>query len=159
MKIDKVHRALFINDEKTLIMVNYTDENGGEQEDVTQILPGNEFFEDLLKQRSLEQIEEDSIEDARATIENAKLWDEFLVWKERGGEVLSMKSVQEVPMPVDKFLDSTDPEDLFKVKLKIFENDIIKKSKDRKTRSMIRKAKTPLEAFMAAALIYNENQT
>ena len=40
-------------------------------------------------------------------------------------------------------------EELFKMKLKMFENEVVKSSKKRKAKTEIRKAETPLEALKA----------
>ena len=46
---------------------------------------------------------------------------------------------------------------LFNFKLHLFEQDVIKKSKDEKAKSNIRKAKTPLSAFKEFIKIWEES--
>ena len=43
---------------------------------------------------------------------------------------------------------------LFKMKLKMFEQDVVKNSKKRKAKTEIRKAETPVEAIKAYALFF-----
>ena len=45
--------------------------------------------------------------------------------------------------------DKSKKEDLFKLKLKIFERDEVKDSDDRATKAEIRKSKTPLDVLVA----------
>ena len=50
--------------------------------------------------------------------------------------------------------DTAQKEELFKLKLRMFENDVVKSSKKRKAKTEIRKAETPIQALKAFASFF-----
>ena len=117
----------------------------------------DEQFQDLLKEVSYEELERRTIENNEAVREEFRIaFDNYA--KENGlynyaenpireGEIVK-SNVDELIFDFDES-DKSKKEDLFKLKLKIFERDEVKYSEDRATKAEIRKSKTPLEAFVA----------
>ena len=50
--------------------------------------------------------------------------------------------------------DTEQKEELFKLKLKMFENEVVKSSRKRKAKTEIRKAETPIQALKAYASFF-----
>ena len=156
-KIDKLLSAIFSDTSQTSIIVKYVDEENNERQQVTQILPGNEFYEALMDRTSLDKIEKQSKD------ENARLVHEYQLYTEWRNNRQNTSYIPPTLEPVfdtghidilDIITDSTSSEKLFKLKLVIFETDFIQNCTNRKLKATIRKAKTGLEVIMAASEIY-----
>ena len=142
--------AHFIDEEATAIRVSSNNEDGEILQDVVQVDPQSPMYQDLMKLTTLEKIDEDTIEDTKQRIEE---WKQFEAFRESltGDPEPAPILVDDTAWGLDNLLDTVTTnftkEDLFTLKLQIFESEVVKNSKDREMRSLIRKASTPLEAL------------
>ena len=148
--------ALFIDEAATAVRISHYNKDVGEEgreliQDVVQVDPESPMYQDLLKLTTLEEIDEDTIEHTKNSINE---WKQFEAFQKSFNEEPTIQppiEIDESDWKLDKLLDTVTinftKEDLFALKLQVFESDIVKNSKDRETRSLIRKAKTPLEVL------------
>ena len=142
--------AHFIDEEATAIRVSSNNEDGEILQDVVQVDPQSPMYQDLMKLTTLEKIDEDTIEDTKQRVEE---WKQFEAFRESltGDPEPAPILVDDTAWGLDNLLDTVTTnftkEDLFTLKLQIFESEVVKNSKDREMRSLIRKASTPLEAL------------
>ena len=121
---------------------------------------GNALWENLLKETTLEQILRNTFDYNKGEEEAFKA----MVKEMYPPEVIIETEIHERMVEVEnKYFDfekllnnELDKEELFKLKIFIFENEIIKKSNDRKLKTNIRKSQNPLEVI---SLFYNTIQT
>lgn len=142
--------AHFIDEEATAIRISSNNEDGEILQDVVQVDPQSPMYQDLMKLTTLEKIDEDTIEDTKLRVEE---WKHYEAFRESltGDPTPAPILVDDTAWGLDNLLDTVTTnftkEDLFTLKLQIFESEVVKNSKDRETRSLIRKAKTPLEVL------------
>ena len=148
--------ALFIDEAATAVRIAHYNQDLGHPDreliqDVVQVDPESPMFQDLMKLTTLEEIDEDTIEHTKNSINE---WKQFEAFQKSMTEEPSIEvpiEVDESDWRLDKLLDTVTTnftkEDLFALKLQVFETEVVKNSKDRETRSLIRKAKTPLEVL------------
>ena len=113
-------------------------------------------FKDLIKEYPVTKI-------ADTTISRNK---EAYRQLDRVVEAKLKQKVEDKPMQnfdsVMEFVINYDPkkqaEQLFSLKLKIFEKDVIKDSNDNDTKTVIRQAKTPLDVLLAYREILEKNR-
>lgn len=149
--------ALFIDEAATAVRISHYNKDVGEEgreliQDVVQVDPESPMFQDLMKLTTLEEIDEDTIEHTKNRINE---WQQFEAFQKSLSEEPTIQppiEIDESDWRLDNILDTltTDftKEDLFALKLQVFESDVVKNSKDRETRSLIRKAKTPLDVLV-----------
>ncbi len=142
--------AHFIDEEATAIRVSSNNEDGEILQDVVQVDPQSPMYQDLMKLTTLEKIDEDTIEDTKLRVEE---WKHYEAFRESltGDPTPAPILVDDTAWGLDNLLDTVTTnftkEDLFTLKLQIFESELVKNSKDRDLRSLIRKASTPLEVL------------
>jgi len=117
----------------------------------------DEQFKDLLKEVSYEELERRTLENNEGVRQEFRIaFDNYA--KENGLYNYAENPIREteiVKSNVDEMIfdfdesDKSKKEDLFKLKLKIFERDEVKDSDDRATKAEIRKSKTPLDVLVA----------
>ena len=123
-------------------------------------------FQDLLKEVSYEDLERRTLENNEAVRNDFRFaFDNYA--KENGlynyAENPITKS-EVITSNIDKMIfdydgsSKEDKEDLFKLKLKVFELSIVKDSEDRKLKSGIRKADNPLDVFYYYKLILDNTK-
>ena len=143
--------AHFIDEEATAIRISSNNEDGEILQDVVQVDPQSPMYQDLMKLTTLEKIDEDTIEDTKLRVEEWKHYEAFRESLTGDPTPAPILFVDDTAWGLDNLLDTVTTnftkEDLFTLKLQIFESEVVKNSKDRETRSLIRKAKTPLEVL------------
>ena len=154
-KIDKLLSAIFSDISQTSIIVKYADEENNERQQVTQILPGNVFYEALMEKISLEEIEVQTIVENNKLAEQHRLFLEFIEKKNNTAPKKPKKMSSNNIDIMKIFKNNVSSEQLFRLKLLIFESEFVQNSTDRKLKGVIRKAKTPVEALLGAVQIYN----
>ena len=148
--------ALFIDEAATAVRISHYNKDVGEEDreliqDVVQVDPQSPMYQDLMKLTTLEEIDEDTIEHTKNRIDEWKQFEAFQksLTEEPSIEVEVPIKIDESDWKLDNLLDTVTTnftkEDLFALKLQVFETEVVKNSKDRETRSLIRKAKTPLK--------------
>lgn len=149
--------ALFIDEAATAVRIAHYNKDVGEEDreliqDVVQVDPESPMYQDLMKLTTLEEIDEDTIEHTKNRINEWKQFEAFQKSLTEEPSIPPPIEVDESDWKLDKLLDTVTTnftkEDLFALKLQVFESDIVKNSKDRETRSLIRKAKTPLDVLV-----------
>ena len=121
---------------------------------------GDGQWENLLKLTTLEEILRNTFDFNKAEEEAFKA----MVKEMYPPEVIREVEVHERTVEIEKkwfdfekFLNNElSAEDLFKLKILIFENEIIKKSNNRSLKTKIRKSKNPIEII---SLFHNATQT
>ena len=109
-------------------------------------------FKALLKEWSYESLDECTRK--KHEEHRQKFRDAFHNYAERHNLYGMGKSEEEQQGNLDLMFefdpeDTQDKEALFKLKLKIFDQDVVKKSRKKKAKTDIRKAETPIEAIVA----------
>ena len=146
--------SYFINEERTVCIVEWQSPSGELFEDAVQVTEDNALWQELL---AIEGVNEDVIHentykrnivnkeayeaDIKAIAKNEGLWGEFIE-----NEEFALLKVSQLILLDD---DEINNESLFKLKLKLFENKIVAESKDRTAKANIRKAKNYFEVFTA----------
>ena len=168
--------ARFMNNDRTTIVAEWSDNQNPEIIRETYI-SANETdvqYEKLLKLIDLDLIHENTVNFYK------KANKEILAYMNRVqkisnspllnannivelGENISVKSMSDIfrflpNMFFTEFDSEKYSEALFTFKLSVFELDFMKKSKNRKVKSEIRKAKTPIEILNGVMKVYNEIQ-
>ena len=154
--------ATFSNTAKSVVSVLWVDSETKEiSEEVIEVKKDDISWNHLLKYITIEEINENTVK------KNNEERDQFInMVKEIGkkeGLIFKKKSSDEVvSMPIKDILSTTvaetkeDKENLFNIKLKIFEHPAVKDCNDRSLKSKIRKAQSPIEALaLASGLILN----
>lgn len=121
---------------------------------------GDGQWEDLLKVTTLEQILRNTFDFNKNEEEAFKA----MVKEMYPPEVIKEVEVHERTVEIEKrwfdfeklLNNELSDEDLFKLKILIFENEVIKKSNDRSLKTKIRKSKNPVEII---SLFHNAIQT
>jgi hypothetical protein len=142
--------AHFIDEEATAIRISSNNEDGEILQDVVQVDPQSPMYQDLMKLTTLEKIDEDTIEDTKQRIEEWKQYEAFresLTADPAPTPIIVDESDWRLDTLLDTLTTNFTKEDLFALKLKVFETEIVTNSKDREIRSSIRKAKTPLDVL------------
>ena len=142
--------AIFIDEEATGIRITFQNDEGTTLQEVCTVDPSIPMYQDLMKLTNLEEIDEDTIEHTKNRIEE---WKQFEAFKENfNAPPQPVIQIDDAVWNLDSLLDTITTnftkEDLFTLKLKIFETEAVKNSKDRETRSLIRRAETPLDALV-----------
>ena len=142
--------AIFIDEEATSVRITFQNDEKETVQEVCTVDPSIPMFQDLMKLTTLEEIDEDTIEHTKNRIEE---WKQFEAFRDSltGDPAPAPIIVDDTAWGLDNLLDTITTnftkEDLFTLKLQIFESEVVKNSKDRETRSLIRKASTPLEVL------------
>lgn len=151
----KIIEAYYANADNTAIEIIYQ-EGKRAINHYLAVDTGHPDFQDLVEEYPLSKI-------ADATVaRNKQVYRQL----DRIVEAKVKQKVEDKPMQnfdsVMEFIIDYDPkkqaEDLFSLKLKIFEKDIVKDSKDNDSKSKIRQAKTPLDVLLAYKDIIQKNR-
>ena len=155
----KIIEAYFSNSEKDTICIMWNNDASGKEvleEFYVKTDPDNHYFKALLKEIPLEEIEEHTQKRAVVYMEELK----------RIAKRWSLSVAKDIdPKSIDKRISSRiiqlvcdfDKDDkalqelMFRLKLRIFEQDAVKNSKNADGKAMIRKAEEPIEVLMAYA--------
>jgi hypothetical protein len=146
--------AHFIDEMATAIRISSNNEDGEIAQDVVQVDPQSPMYQDLMKLTTLEKIDEDTIEDTKQRVEEWKQYEAFRR-SMAGDPTPEPIIVDDTAWRLDNLLDTLTTkftkEDLFTLKLQIFESKLLKdrnKIEDKEKRSLIRKAETPLDTLV-----------
>lgn len=142
--------AIFIDEEATSVRITFQNDEKETVQEVCTVDPSIPMFQDLMKLTTLEEIDEDTIEHTKNRVEE---WKQFEAFKENfHAAPQPIIQIDDADWNLDNLLDTITTnftkEDLFTLKLKVFESETVKNSKDREMRSLIRKAITPLEVLV-----------
>lgn len=152
--------ALFIDEDATAIKITSLGEDKKWKTDVCQVDPLSPMFNDLMKHTTLDDIEIDTIENTKLRVEEQNRFEAFEGVNRSDEESYNIgyeEGVLQVsPIRLSHLTENFNLEDLFKLKLEIFETDIIKNKTTREQRSLIRKAENPLQLI---GLYYNILET
>jgi len=159
--IDKFITAYFIDDNrKNIEVISKNDDDTAVNPYILEYNPDDPICKELLDICPLDQIHENTWEkkkDERKTFEDK-------VKEIAQNEGLIKKIIEDVDSDFFKLLfdfllsDKQEHIDrLFNFKIYIFEQDIVKNSKNEKIKTAIRKSKTPLEALKNFITIWEES--
>ena len=161
----KLIEAYFSNNEKDTICAVFNTEtpDGPRATDFyINVDPNEYYYQELLKEMTIEEIEAHTQKRLETYTENLKK----LVKKWAGGDIKEWdpKSVDKaVNTRIINFLFNFDKDDkkqqelMFRMKLKMFEQDVVKNAKDKDAeKSDLRKAETPLDVILSYATIINK---
>jgi len=120
--------------------------------------PDAYYFKTLIEEIPLEEIEEHTKKRAVVYMEEIKRLAKR--WSLQEPKDLDQKSIDKiVNQRIENVITKFDPEDkiqselLFRIKLRLFDTDDVKNSKNVDGKSMLRKAENPLDAILAYAEI------
>jgi len=160
----------YIDPDQTMIDIIIKDDQGNQQSIAVNADPNNETFQSLLEVKNLAQLQEshDNFVDQESE-RNRRMDAWYMVHKFTPEQLDFIASADEVSLanidigsyikedtslPWKRILENTIEEDqLFKLKLLMFEDDAIKNSKKSKQKSNLRRATTVAEIFYYYALI------
>ena len=152
--------AFFANDEKTVIFVQVTENNGNREADFqrTIIVEPNPVFEEFSTQVSLEKVEENTVKlREQAQKERDEQEQKYIdrIKAQLGGDIIAT----DAPKSSGFDPNALEAEDLFKLKLQSFEIEEVKSSKNRELKAKIRKGNSFMEvvAFTAATILDSRN--
>lgn len=155
----KIIEAYFSNNEKDTICIMWNNDAGGKEtleEFYIKADPDNHYFKALLKEIPLEEIEEHTQKRAVVYMEEIKRLAKR--WSFSEAKDIDPKSIDKVVSTrIVNLICNFDKDDkvqqelMFRLKLRLFEKDAVKDSKNVDGKSMIRKAEEPIEVLMAYA--------
>tara|TARA_B100001094_G_scaffold239399_1_gene234925 strand:+ start:320 stop:841 length:522 start_codon:yes stop_codon:yes gene_type:complete len=155
----RVIEAYFSNNDKDTICVMWNNNASGKEvveEFYLKTDPDNHYFKELLKDIPLEEIEEHTQKRAVVYMEEMKRLAKR--WSFSEPKNIDPKSVDKrVNSRIVDLICDFDKKDkgqqelMFRLKLRLFEQDIVKNSKNTDGKAMIRKAEEPIEVLMAYA--------
>lgn len=163
--------AYFLDQDKTLIQVTVDEvnENGRTAtfQRVMEVKPTEEF-EEFLNQITIDEVEENTVRLMDAQIAEFKKNTEDLIERVKA-EVMrdivvpkaTTAAAPAASLDVTSLFDpeTVSSEDLFKVKLQVFEIEQVKDSKNRPLKAKIRKAKSLIEVLAyTSAILAAENE-
>lgn len=148
--------AHFSNNERTTVEVYWCDDKGEDiQVEYTEAKEGDAAWEELLTHITIDQLHENTykhIREQNDAFENQVL----AIAKKRGLTTNDDKFKILADTLFSELSEAELKEYLFTYKLNLFENKIIKNSKDRTGKAAIRKATSIIEATMAACALYQK---
>lgn len=153
----KIIEAYFTNNEKDTICIMWR--NGEElSEFYIPVDPDAYYFKTLIEEIPLEEIEEHTQKRQKVIMEDMReLVRRFALSEPKD---LDQKSIDKiVNQRIENVITKFDPKDkiqselLFRIKLRLFDTDDVKNSKNVDGKSMLRKAENPLDAILAYAEI------
>ena len=154
--------AHFSDNERTNVEVYWVTPDGLETRvENIEAKTGDPAWEDLLTHISLEELHQATYKQMQE--QDAMFKEDVIkIAKERGliHDLTNLNNVETMKLIVDFILGEFDPqkdkEKLFMFKLKLFEVDKIKQSKNREVKAGLRKAESLTEAIKAAVEILEE---
>lgn len=151
----KVIEAYFSNNEKDTICVMWNNNETLEEFYVT-VDPDAYYFQELLKEVSMKEIEEHTQKRLDTYTDNlqklVKKWSmaEPKDWDPKSVDKIVNHRIMKLLFEFDKD-DKQQQELMFRMKLRIFESEAVKNSTNADGKTMIRKAEEPIEVLMAYA--------
>lgn len=147
--------AYFINEDRTDIEILRKNVDGDIVPEVAIAKEDDILYQGLLKNGiTLDTLHERTYEKIKH-IKKSQIKFAEKIAKKENSEIFTEKADLSMDWFFTKF-DNKDVEKLFKFKLQSFEYDFVKNSKNRKLKSNIRKAQTPLEVLTNVIEIYYE---
>ena len=148
---DKIHSVRYSNQEMNSVVVLWGDDNDSLREHYLAVDMEDQQFRDLLKEVTWDEIEENT--QAQHEIHRQEFRDAFQRYAKThemdfGSDEVEFQGSLDVLFDFDE-TDEKHKEILFKLKLKMFEQDSVKESKSKTGKTAIRKATTPVEAVKA----------
>jgi hypothetical protein len=155
--------ARFTNNERTTVEVTWEDPEENLVATYHEAIEGDAAWEEILTHIDVDTLHENTYNYIRTTQQEYKK--RVLEYAKQDGLLYDIDTHESgvYKVLVEKLFSDFDPEtnkeDLFMVKLQIFEQPAIKQSKDRKKKADLRKAKTIREAIKAAIEIADTSGT
>lgn len=143
--------AYFTNNEKTVVeTIWYSQKENVQRTLIIKAEEGNQQWENLLTKISIDDLHENTVAKMR---EGRELFEQVLLQIATTDGIDIDDILADENKTIDFILDWIDTkfstEQLFKLKLRIFEREKIKQSEDRKLKANLRKAKTLYEILEA----------
>jgi hypothetical protein len=148
--------AHFSNNDRTTVEVYWCDDKGEDiQVEYTEAKEGDAAWEKLLTHITIDQLHENTYKHIRE--QNDAFEKQVLAIAKKRGLTTDDDRFKILADTLFSELSEAElKEHLFTYKLNLFENKIIKNSKDRTGKAAIRKAKTIIEATMGACELYQQ---
>ena len=153
--------AHFSNNERTTVEIYWCDDKGEDiQVEYTEAKEGDAAWEELLTHITIDQLHENTYKHIRE--QNDAFEKQVIEVANKRGLVYDTNTDRGAALKVAAdtlFREHSEAElkeYLFTYKLNLFENEVIKNSKDRTGKAAIRKATTIVEATMAACALYQK---
>jgi len=146
--------AKFINNDRTTVESLWEDEEGRLIPSYNEAIDGDPSWEEIKENISIDTIHENTFNYIRSTQEEYKK--QVLKFAKEDGLIYDIKDTDSsiFKLIIDKLFQAFDPEvnkeDLFLIKLQLFEHDIIKKCQNKQKKMELRKATTIMQAIRIA---------
>jgi len=143
--------AKFVNNDRTTVESLWEDEEGNLVSSYNEAIDGDPIWEEVKENISIDAIHENTFNYIRSSQEEYKK--QVLQFAKQDGLIYDIKDtdnsiykimIEKLFKPCDAVADK---EDLFLIKLQLFELDVIKKCQDRQKKMELRKATTIIEAI------------
>jgi hypothetical protein len=142
--------ARFSNNERTTVEVTWEDPEENLVATYHEAVEGDAAWEEILTHIDIDTLHENTYKYIRATQEEYKK--RVLAYAKQDGLLYDINTHESgvYKVLIEKLFDTvnakTDKEDLFLIKLQLFELDIVKQCKDKQKKMELRKATTIVEA-------------
>ena len=118
----------------------------------------NDLLNRVLEAFTYDDILERTVERENAFVQMNQDFDQFVQWKNEGKISIDNQNSDETVSKLNlEELENVNTEELFKLKLEIFEKEEVQNSENRELRSAIRKSKDSIELFHYYWMIENES--
>ena len=160
----KLFSAMYTSENRDVVEAVWRDNVTGEKRvEMIEVEPGNALWEELLEHTDLEELQEmtnQMIFDMRKGFENDVIdiaRREGLVWDVNQADAMELyKGFAKAIFDNEWEVDKLGKEKLFCFKLQVFELPAFKKSKNKKLKSDLRKAKNMIDAVIIACELHKE---
>lgn len=155
--------ARFTNNDRTTVEATWEDESGELVSTYHEAIEGDAAWEEILTHIDIDTLHENTYNYIRDTQDAFK--QQVIQYAKEAGMIFDIKTGESSAYQVlinklfEDFDEEKHKEELFVVKLQLFEQPAIKQSKDRKKKADLRKAKTIREAIKAAIEIADTSGT
>ncbi len=159
---DKLIEAYFTNNEKSTICAIYKGTNDKGKDVAVEhhlvVDPDDYYYQELMKELTIEEIEEHTQKRLEVYTENLKkLVKKWALAEPTDWDPKSVDKI--VNHRMIKFVFDWDKDDkqmqelMFRMKLRIFEKESVKDSKNQDAKALIRKAEEPIDVLIAYARV------
>lgn len=146
--------AKFVNNDRTTVESLWEDEEGNLVPSYNEAIDGDPIWEEVKENISIDAIHENTFNYIKSSQEEYKR--QVLQFAKQDGLIYDIKDTDNsiYKVLIDKLFQpfdaAADKEDLFLIKLQLFEHDRIKKCQNRQKKMELRKATTIIQAIRIA---------
>lgn len=151
--IDVINATYTDLETRDIVICDYVDKNGRKREAVP-VDKNSELFKKILTKFSYNDIAENTEKEIQEQIQIETDFRQFIQYKKEGKIVIEKNDKSDSELSIKK-LNEITTENLFKIKLEIFEKDEIQNLENKNLRSLLRKSKNIYELLFYYYLTEN----